>query len=84
MQIDIATFAGLGGIPVIVAAVFILKAYVTDPRAWPVLAVALGVAWCVGIRLVLGDPWQPAIVEGFVVGLMSSGAWSATKTFVGQ
>lgn len=84
MTIDIATFAGLGGIPVIVAAVYILKGYITDPRAWPVLAVVLGVVWCVALRLVLGDPWQPAILEGVVVGLMSSGSWSVGKTFAGQ
>lgn len=84
MAIDISTFAGLGGIPVIVALVYILRSYITDSRAWPVLAVILGVVWCVSLRLVLGEAWQPAVLEGVIIGLMSSGAWSAGKTFAGQ
>jgi len=84
MQIDIGTFAGIGAIPLIVALVYVARAYITDPRAWPILAVVLGVIWCVAVRTFLGDTWQQGVLEGIVVGTMSSSAWSVGKTFVNQ
>jgi hypothetical protein len=84
MTIDIGTFVGLGGVPVVIALVQAFKGYVRDKRAWPFIAIFLGVLWCVIVRLASSGDIKQAAVEGVIVGLLASGLFSQTKAVRGE
>jgi hypothetical protein len=73
------TLAGLAAAPVITALVAVIgQAAPSLPRRlYPLLAVALGVAWTVGAAAAAGNgpSWRDAI-DGVVVGLAASGLYS--------
>jgi hypothetical protein len=70
---------GLPAAPIIVALVAAIgQALPLLPRrAYPLLAIALGVAWNVAATAVLGEPIASAAVCGVVTGLAASGLYSA-------
>ena len=71
---------GFGAIPIVLGVVQILKAYVPDPRAWPVLAVAVAVLWNGALALVLATHVGVALLMGVVAGLAAAGTYSSGKT----
>lgn len=83
MTIDIATFVGFGGVPIVMALLQIAKSFIPDKRYWPLASIVLGVVWCVGVRFVLGGPLEQATIEGILVGLAASGIWSGGKAMAG-
>jgi hypothetical protein len=70
---------GLSAAPIIVALVAAVgQALPMLPRrAYPLLAVALGVAWNVAAAVVLDQPLASAALCGIVTGLAASGLYSA-------
>lgn len=83
MTIDIGTFVGLGGVPIVIALTQAAKGYIRDKRAWPFIAILLGVVWCVIVRLASTGDIKQAAVEGVIVGLLASGLFSGTKAVQG-
>lgn len=73
---------GLGAVPVITGLVQVAKPWITtDDERWkPVMALAMGVAWNVGVALAMSASLPLAVVQGVVVGLAASGLYSADKT----
>lgn len=79
---------GAAAIPVIVALLEILKAFVADRRVWPVIAVLLGVGYTCLLKL--GDieeyantTWPLIVIIGITIGLGASGLYSGTRTIRG-
>ena len=73
------TLTGLPAAPIIVALVAALgQALPALPRrAYPMLAIALGIAWNVAAAAVLGQPLSEAALVGIATGLAASGLYSA-------
>ena len=78
---------GLPATPIIVALVAAVGQAlpVLPRRAYPVTAIALGVAWNVAAAAVLGEPLALAALAGIVTGLAASGLYSAAlKPVIGE
>ncbi len=75
-------WAGLAGVPLIVALVEAVKRTFPELEArwWPVLALAWGVALNLGLAAALGRDWRTALVLGVVAGLAAAGLYSGTRT----
>jgi hypothetical protein len=76
---DNVIVTGLAAAPVIVALVAAIgQALPSMPRRlYPLLAIALGVAWNAAAASVLDEPLAPAALSGIVIGLAASGLYSA-------
>jgi hypothetical protein len=76
---DDLILTGLPAAPVIVALVAAIgQALPALPRrAYPLLAVALGITWNVATAAVLGEALPVAALYGVVTGLAASGLYSA-------
>ena len=83
---ELRELAGLGGVPVVIALVAVVNtALVLDKRWSPLLAIALGVAWQVGIALTLGQPaYGEPVLWGVLTGLAASGLFSGGKAIAGR
>jgi hypothetical protein len=70
---------GLPAAPIIVALVAAIgQAWPSLPRrAYPLLAITLGIAWNVAAATVLREPLATAALGGVVTGLAASGLYSA-------
>jgi ABC-type uncharacterized transport system permease subunit len=79
-MIDIAQFAGLAGVGIVVALLQIAKGYLPNQRSWPVAALVIGIAWSVIIAWATAGPYPQAIVTGLVVALVASGMYSWGQT----
>jgi hypothetical protein len=75
---EIGTLTGLAAAPVITAIVAAIGAAVPalPRRAYPLLAVALGVTWNVAVRAALRELDWAAPIVGVVAGLAASGLYS--------
>lgn len=76
-EINLATYIGLGGFPVVAGLTNWAKAWVTDKRLHPVVAVLWGILWNLVVTLALSTVTQQELMRaglvGFIVGLMVSG-----------
>lgn len=79
-MIDISQYADLGGVPIVIVLVEVAKRWITDSRAYPLLALVFGVAWTCLIAWSQQTDISRAIVVGFLVGILASGLWSADRT----
>jgi predicted RND superfamily exporter protein len=70
---------GLAAVPVIVALVQVFKAFVTDERFWPLIAIVVGVAWNVAVGYITRQDLAVAGVTGIVVGLAASGLYDVGR-----
>jgi predicted RND superfamily exporter protein len=78
---------GLAGAPVVLALVAAVRQAVNLPtRFLPLLAVALGVAWNLGLKGadVPDINWGTAAILGVLSGLSASGLYSGTKATAGS
>lgn len=77
---DLANVVGLAGVPVIVALVEVAKQTLELPRRfWALAAVLLGIAWNLGVAVVLHADLAMAVLVGCLAGLSAAGLWSAMK-----
>lgn len=72
------TPAVMMAVPVVLGLVQVLKGAGLPHRFAPLASLALGV----GALLLGGLAWQPAIVQGVIVGLVASGMWSGSKALL--
>lgn len=84
VEVDLRTFAGLGGFPIVVGAVQLIKSGWPTLPAWGVTVAALVVSevWSALVAVALGLPVLNAALIGVIVWLMAQGAWSGGKTLV--
>lgn len=80
----VASITGLGGIPVIAALVQVAKAFIKDSRWYPIMSIAMGIAWNVGAYAGLvaeysNAGWTQASFQGIVVGLAAAGVYEITR-----
>ncbi len=70
---------GLPATPIIVALVSAIGPTfpILPRRAYPLLAIALGVAWNIAAAAMFGQPLHVAALCGIVTGLAASGLYSA-------
>ena len=84
---DLGQYAGPGAAPVIAALIVAINRAGLDKRWSPLLAIACGIAWNVGLTLadvaVAKDPAE-AVLWGIIAGLLASGIFSVGKTVVGK
>lgn len=78
---------GLAGAPVVMALVAVLRQAITIPdRYTPLLALALGIVWNVGLRAadMTESTYAVAAVLGILSGLAASGLYSGGKALAGR
>lgn len=80
---DNVILGGLAATPVITALLQVAKQWIPE-RTWPLAAMALGVAWNVGLTLGTDEFTRTTVFLGIVVGLAASGLYSATKSVRGK
>jgi hypothetical protein len=75
---------GLGGAPVVVALVELVKRTVPslEARWYPLVALACGVALNLALAYLLGNRYDVAVLIGVLASLIASGLWSGTKAAV--
>lgn len=78
---DLTMYWGLASIPIILALVEIIKPWVADKRAYPLLAVICGIVWNIGMGLVLHVPIAHSAILGVLSGLSACGMYSVGSTF---
>jgi hypothetical protein len=83
--LDDVLVTGLAAAPIIAALLQVIKPFVPDSRWWPLIAIAMGVAWSLAVNAALPDAavsdvgWIAAGLRGVVTGMAASGIYSATK-----
>lgn len=77
---NLETLWYLGGLPFIIALVQVGKIWIADSRVYPVLAVALGLVFDLGIGTLIGKTWIESLIAGAIVGLTASGLYSGSQT----
>ncbi len=78
-------YAGLLGVPIVFGLVHVAKAWVTDSRWYPVMAMGLGVFWNVALAIVMHTSLGDAGIMGIVVGLAASGLYDVgTRTVLNR
>lgn len=79
---DIRDFAGLGGIPLVLALVALLKRTVPSlsSRYYPGASVAFGVVVNLGVVAIIGGDWKIAVFVGVITGMMASGLFVLGKS----
>ncbi len=80
---ELSDFWGFAGVPFIVALVAVAKAWVSDTRWLPPLALALGVILNVGITANTGKDLLTGVLVGLAVGLASSGLYEQGRSVLG-
>lgn len=81
---EINSFWGLIGTPLIAALLQAAKPFVNDKRFYPLMAIGMGVALNLGVALNQGyDPFL-GVLLGIVVGLGASGLYSSVKAGIGK
>lgn len=63
---------------IVLALVQLIKTAGLPSRFAPILSIALGV----GFAYLGGGAWQDIVMNGLVIGLTASGAWSGTKAVI--
>jgi hypothetical protein len=78
---DLHAWTGLAAAPVITALVAAIGGVAPGlpRRAYPLLAIALGIAWNAAVAAALGDLSPATPLYGIVAGLAASGLYSAAK-----
>ncbi|MDD4985490.1 MAG: hypothetical protein PHQ43_06825 [Dehalococcoidales bacterium] len=80
----VKSLVALGGVPLILGLVQLLKPFISDTRYYPLLAVAFGLVinLVAGWTLGAGAPsdWVAAIFNGVTAGLAASGLYSTGST----
>lgn len=79
---ELADVIGLAGVPLIAALVQVAKAWITEERAYPLLALALGLTLNVGIAIARGNDVATALLLGVVAGLAASGLYSQGRILI--
>ena len=80
----VKSLVALGGVPLIIGLVQMVKLWVADTRLYPVFAVAfgllinLGATWFLGA--ITGLDWFAAFWMGILAGLAASGLYSGATT----
>ena len=76
--------AGAGIVLALLAAV--RQAFVLPDRFTPLLAIALGLVWNLGLRAaeVADGAWGASAILGVLSGLSASGLWSGGKSTLGR
>lgn len=77
------TLVGLAGAGIVLALVAAVRQALTIPdRFTPLLSIALGLAWNVGLRAAefTDASWGSAAILGVLSGLAASGLWHQGKT----
>ncbi len=83
---DLKMYLGLGGVPVIIALVEVVKKTCPnlDGRWYPLIAIGLGVVSNLGLAYVQGGiPYPVAAAWGILTGLTASGLFSSGKALRG-
>ncbi len=81
---ELSDFWGLAGLPFVMALVQVVKAYVDDKRAYPLVAMAFGIAINLAVGFQTGVSPLLAVLLGVVVGLAASGLYSSGKAISGN
>lgn len=76
MEFNLASYLFLGSVPIIVGIVQVVKAWISDERWYPVVAIVLGLAINMGLASVTGVDYVSALVMGTIAGLSASGLYS--------
>lgn len=80
----VKSLVALGGVPLIIGLVQMVKLWVDDARLYPVAAVIFGLAINLGATIFLGNvtgvDWFAAFWYGVLAGLAASGLYSGSKT----
>ncbi len=81
---ELRPFAGLGGVPLVLAMVEVAKRVFPklEARWYPLLSLAFGVLIAVGLALLFQTHLGVAVATGLISGLTASGAFSGTKAAV--
>jgi uncharacterized membrane-anchored protein YitT (DUF2179 family) len=80
----IKSIVALGGVPLILGLVQLLKPFITDTRLYPLLAVGFGLVinliagWALGAGV--PSDWITALFNGIIAGLAAGGLYSAGST----
>ena len=78
---ELQALLGAGSIPIVVALVQVLvKPWIDDTRLYPVFSILFGVLFHLLIGLYLNIPVVAWFVQGVMVGLAASGAYSFGST----
>jgi len=84
---ELADYAGLAGIPIVIAIVQVLKGVFpdVDGRYWPLFALPIAVVWTVGLALILRQPEVlVALAISVIVWVSAMGAFSGGKALLGK
>ncbi len=78
------SFAGLVGVPIIIALVGMLKGFIADSKWYGLTAMIIGIVINVTVYVAVGSVSVVTIVAGFfsgiIAGLAASGAYSTMQT----
>lgn len=77
-----STLVGLGGVPVVVAMVGLVKALGLATNWAPLVAVVAGVAWNVGLAPLVPGGVYPLVLQGVLAGLAAAGLYDLGKAGV--
>ena len=77
---DLKDFAGLAGVPIVIALVEACKRWVQDERWWPPLAIVWGVVLNLALAYILHTEYPTAVVVGVVTGLAGAGLYDSRRT----
>jgi hypothetical protein len=88
MNIEILqSVIALGGVPIIVGLVEVIKPFCVDARFYPIFALLLGLLLNIGVAWVLTTMAKPdivvAVLNGVLAGLAASGLYSGYKATKG-
>lgn len=83
---DLQQLFGPAAFPVVAALVEVAKRMVPEltDRAWPPLALVLGIAWNLLVGYRLGLDFVSIVIFGILTGLAASGLYSQGKTALGR
>lgn len=86
---DITMLIGIGGVPIVVGLVEVMKKFVTDDRFWPLFAIAYGILWNTIAALATKSIHDQsdlanAILVGVVIGLAAAGLYSGSRTMLSR
>ena len=76
---ELIDLVGLAGVPVIIAAVQIVKSFVEDRRFYPIIALVVGLILNMIAAVATQSDPRRALLLGLVAGLAASGLYSQGK-----
>jgi hypothetical protein len=78
---NIASYVGLGGVPLVMALVALVKTTIPDlpARYFPAVSLVFGIIVNEALAWLLKTDWQVAVLVGVITGLASSGLFAIGK-----